>query len=370
MQRVLVAAAMLTLAAPALGQTREPEQLYAEGVAARIAGDVVRAVDLLHQVVEAQPANADAHLQLGLALSAAHRDAEAEAALLRTLELAPDYADASIALARLARRRGDRAAAMTALKPVSASNQEARDLLTQLNSGNSSLAHRWQLDMDGSYSALGKNRSDWKEASLQLRYLAAATTTITARVEGSRRFGANDAYGELRIDQKLSSRVSSYVSLGATPDADFRPEWQIGAGGSVRIRSGGTATVVTLDARQARYAAGDIQTVSPGAEQYFMGGRAWISGRWINIFDENGNRRSGWLGRADMLVDDDAIRLFAGVVDAPDVSEGIVTETFAVFGGISADVSTRTTLRLSVSHEDRETGTDRLQFGFGLGFRF
>jgi YaiO family outer membrane protein len=135
------------------------------------------------------------------------------------------------------------------------------------------------------------------------------------------------------------------------------------------VSRGPTATVVTLDARQARYGAGDIQTVSPGVEQYVFGGRAWISGRWINTFDEDGNHQWGWLGRADVIAND-AIRLFAGVADAPDVSEGVVTDTFSLFAGVSAAIGQRTTIRLSVAHEDRATGTDRSQIGMGLGIRF
>ncbi|PSJ42106.1 YaiO family outer membrane beta-barrel protein [Allosphingosinicella deserti] len=365
----LVATALLAVPQPAVAQTLAPEQAYEEGVAARTAGDIARAVELLSQVVEAQPANADAHLQLGLALSAAHRDEEAKAALSRTLEIAPDYVDARIALARLAQRRGDLDEARRQVGSISSSNQEVRDLISTLSAGEAALPYRWQLDIDGSYSALGSGRPDWKEATVQLGYNAGPATVIAGRLEGSRRFGFSDVYGELRLDQRLSSDAAIYVSLGGTPDADFRPEWQIGVGGSLRVRRGPAATAVTLDARQARYAAGDIQTVSPGVEQYIFGGRAWISGRWINIFDEAGNHQWGWLGRADVLATE-AIRLFAGAADAPDVSEGVVTDTFSLFAGVSAAISQRTTIRLSIAHEDRATGTDRSQVGMGLGIRF
>jgi YaiO family outer membrane protein len=173
----------------------------------------------------------------------------------------------------------------------------------------------------------------------------------------------------VRIDQKLAEGASAYVTLGGAPDADFRPEWQIGAGGSLRVRGGGTATALTIDARQAHYPAGDIQTVSPGVEQYFADGRAWLTGRWINVFDEQGNRQSGWLARGDVMATD-RLRLFAGAADAPDVSEGVVVDTFSLFGGVAYDLSDRTSLRFSIAHEDRDTGSDRLQAAIGMGFRF
>ena len=359
-----IAAALLT-AAPAAAA--DAQQLYRDGVAARHAGDAERAIDLLGACVAAEPRNADAQLQLGLAFSAAGRDSEAEAALRRTLEIAPGYDDARIALARIAQRRGDRAAAAEALAQVAPGNAEAATLRAKLAAG--ATAYRWRVDVDGSYSAVGSGRSDWKDGSVQLRYQRSADSAVAIGLETSSRFGHSDTYGEVRLDQRLSNAVTAYVTAGGTPNADFRPEWQIGAGGSAQLRSGPAATVVTVDARQAHFEAGDIQTVSPGVEQYVAGGRAWLSGRWINIFDERGHHRSGWLARGDLLASE-RLRLFAGVADAPDVSEGVVVDTFSLFGGVSADLSQRLSLRLSLGHENRESGADRTQIGVGAGFRF
>lgn len=343
-RRLLALAAFALVSATQPGEAPDPDRLYRDGVAARHAGDNGRAVSLLRQVVAAQPDNADAQLQLGLALLAEGRLDEAEAALRRTLAIAPDYQDATDALARLAQRRA-------------APDEAAEDA-----------APRWRLDVDGSYSAL-EGRRDWQEGSVRLGYQASEDTTVGAAVEVSRRFGETDTYGELRIDQRLSDGASAYVTAGATPNADFRPEWQIGAGGSVRVAAGENPTVLTVDARQARYRSGDIQTVAPGVQQYVAGGRVWLTGRWINIFDENGRHRSGYLARGDVMATE-RLRLYAGLADAPDVSEGVVTDTFSLFGGIVYDVGDRTQLRFSIAHEDRETGSDRLQAGVGIGFRF
>lgn len=346
-RRLVAAAALLLVSATEPPGEADPERLYSEGVAARHAGDNERAVTVLRRVASAQPDNADVHLQLGLALMAAGRLDEAEAELRRTLALAPDYADAQQALFRLDERRSAPAAA-----------------------GASAEAERWRLDLDGSYSALERSaQPDWREGSVQLRYQASPATAVGGGVELSRRFGETDVYAEARIEQRLSPGTSFYVSAGGTPNADFRPKWQIGAGISARVRSGPSATVLTLDARQARYRAGDIQTVSPGIEQYVAGGRAWLTGRWINVFDENGRRHGGWLARGDVMASP-RLRLFAGAADAPDVSEGVVTDTFSLFGGASVDVSRRTSLRFSIAHEDRARGADRLQASVGVGLRF
>jgi YaiO family outer membrane protein len=244
---------------------------------------------------------------------------------------------------------------------------EAAGLRTQIR-GAAGEAARWQLDLDGSYSTLDA-QPDWREGTARLRYQATPGTAIGAAVEVSRRFDATDTYGEVRVDRRIGSGASVYGTVGGTPDADFRPKWQIGAGGSDTVAGGANPTVATIDARQARYRSGDIQTLTPGIEQYLANGRLWLTGRWINIFDENGSHHSGWLARGDALAGK-RVRLFAGVADAPDVSEGVVVDTFSLFGGISVDVNRSTTFRISVAHEDRARGTDRMQLGVGLGLRF
>ena len=353
MRRLLGLAALLLVSAAPPPPGASAETLYRDGVAARYAGDTARAVDLLQGAVAAEPGDADAQLQLGLALLAADRLDEADAALRRTLDLAPDYQDAKDGLQQVAELRGDTSITLTPLPAAEAAPR---------------LDYRWEMNLDGSYSAL-EGGTDWQEGALQLRYEASEATTVGGTVEVSRRFGLTDTYGELRIDQRVGEGANLYVSAGGTPNADFRPEWQIGAGGSVRVRGGPSATVLTLDGRQARFRAGDIQTLSPGIEQYVFGGRAWLTGRWINIFDENGEHQSGWLARGDVMASE-RVRLFAGLADAPDTSEGVVIDTFSLFGGAAFDVGDRTTFRLSVAHEDREFGADRLQFGVGLGLRF
>jgi YaiO family outer membrane protein len=360
--RVTFAVALsLVLAAPAHGQ----DDPYQAAVQARIAGDPARAVRLLQPIVTADPRNADAQVQLGLAQLALNRLAPAQAAFEAALAVAPGYADARIGLARVAQRRGDRAAALRALEPVDPGNADAAALRTQLNAPEE---RKWQLDLEGSYSHLSGPQRDWHEAAAQLRYRPDERIAVGGRVEYARRFGLDDVYGELSLDRQIASGVRGYVSFGATAKPDFRPEWQIGAGVSARLHGGRYATVLTLDARQARFAIGDVQSVTPGIEQY-LGERVWLTARWINLFDERGTHRMGYSLRGDAQVSG-KLRLFAGYGDAPDTDEGVVVEVRSVFGGVSYDIGPRTTLRLSLAHENRATGADRTQFGLGLGLRF
>lgn len=363
-RRLAVAALLVLIAAPASAQGQDD---YARAVAARQAGDPATSIALLEPLTAADPANADARLQLGLAYLASERLDDAERAFRETLAIAPDYADARIGLARVAQRRGNSAAARAALTEVPADNAEAIALRAQLAEGGEATTG-WRADLDASYSMLQGTQPDWKEVAGALSYRS-GDTTIAGRVEWLERFGLQDVFGELRLDQRLSDRATVYVALGATPDADFRPEWQLGLGGSLRVRDGGDATVLTLDARRARYRVGDIQTVNPGIEQYLGDGRYWLTARWINIFDERGDHRMGYLLRGDAQASD-RVRLFAGLSDAPDPDQGVVIDTFSLFGGAAIAIGDRAELRASIAHEDRSIGADRTQVSLGLGWRF
>jgi len=358
------------LAATAVQAQTSPDELYQQGVEAYRSGRANEAITLLERVVAAQPDNADAWVQLGYARLASGDLAGAEDAFRRTLAIAPDYADAHVGMARIAQRRGDLSGALSTLEPVDPTNADASALRAQILSGppgEVASPYRWSLDLNGSYSFV-EERADWKEFSARISYRPTDGTTLSSVVETSRRFGLNDTYGELRIDRRFSPGANGYVFVGGTPDADFRPKWQIGFGGGVRVDSDPGGTVLTLDVLQSHYAVGDIQTLSPGIEQYF-GGNAWLTGRWINIFDEDGGHHSGWLVRGDVLATP-KVRLFGGLADAPDTSEGMVVETFSVFGGLSWDIDERSTLRFTVAHEERDTGSDRAQASLGMGWRF
>ncbi|HVH48791.1 MAG TPA: YaiO family outer membrane beta-barrel protein [Sphingomicrobium sp.] len=338
---------------------------YERAVAARLSGDPARAEALLAPLVMADPRNSDAAVQLGLARLALGQLDAAEAAFKAALAVAPDYADAHVGLARIAQRRGDRAGAIRALDAAGADTPDAAALRRQLVE--TPPQPKWQMDVEAAYSWLDGPQPDWRELALQIRRTGTATA-VGGQIEYARRFDRNDIYGELQIEHRLSDAARVYAALGGTPDADFRPRWQVSAGGSFRVNGGPNATILTLDGRQARFIGGDVQSLSPGVEQY-VGGRMWFTGRWINLFDESGTHRSGYLVRGDVQASD-ALRLFAGYSDAPDTDEGIVTDVRSLFGGASIDLGRSHILRLSLAHDDRATGADRTQLTVGFGLRF
>jgi YaiO family outer membrane protein len=342
---------------------------YREGLAARLAGDGARAAMLLERVVAAEPANSDAWIQLGLALLAIDRLDAAEAAFRRTLELAPDYQDARVGLARIAQRRGDRNSALAELDRIAAPAEDARALRAQLENEPVEGVGLWSIDFDLGYAWLEDGQPDWQEGAVRIRRRAADGSAITAAVEASRRFERTDVYGELRVDGRLTPAVDFHLLGGATPGANFRPRWQIGGGLGWRMTGGGTPTVLRFDVRHADYRAGAITTLNPSIEQY-LAGRLWLTGQWINLFDARTDRhRMGWLGRADVMASD-RLRLFGGLADAPDLSEGVAIDVFTMFGGLAWQASNGIALRLSVARDDRASGSDRTSLTIGLGTAF
>lgn len=220
---------------------------------------------------------------------------------------------------------------------------------------------RWRFDLEGSYSDLTHGRESWREAALRGSYAVDDTWTLGAAVEAASRFDNFDAYVEARADARFEGGTSFYVLAGGTPDADFRPRVAFGVGGAQRLftsESFFAAGVATLNVKYAEYLAGDVETVNPGFELYVAKGRAWLTARHINIWDETGRHRTGYFVRGDVQADDD-VTVFAGYADAPDTSDGVTVDTTSWFAGLGVDVAPDTTVRFAVAQEMREQGYDR-----------
>ncbi|WP_147416744.1 YaiO family outer membrane beta-barrel protein [Sphingomonas edaphi] len=326
------------IAIPATAQSPDP---YAEAVEARRAANPARAASILEQVLKADPANSDALVQYGYSLLALRRLDDAEAAFRQALAVAPNYQDARDGLELVTQRR------KAAPAPA---------------------ATRFKLDLDGGLTSVSQGQPDWRDASVQLRYDQNSAVVLTGRVELARRFRRTDVYGEARVDFRQGNDLSGYLLTGGTPDADFRPKVQLGMGGSAKIGGTSNPTIATLDARWADYASGEVWTLNPGVQQYLGGGRVWLTAQWINIF-QGSDHSSGWLARADYLPTP-KLRLFGGVANAPDISEGVVLRTSSQFGGLALGITDNQDVRLSVAHDDPDGSAKRTSISIGTGIRF
>ncbi len=229
-------------------------------------------------------------------------------------------------------------------------------------------APRLRLDFAATYSDLSHDRDDWREGSAGLSYDFGDGWRLGGAIEAASRFGQFDAYLEARADHEVASGVWVYGLTGGTPDADFRPRVAFGAGGSARLfqqRGFLAAGVATLDLRYGDYTAGDVETVNPGFELYLIDGRATLTARHINIWDETGRHREGFFVRGDAQPTD-TLTVFAGYADAPDTSEGVTVDVRGWFGGVAVDVDERSTVRAVIGQDLRDTGYDRTTFTLAL----
>jgi YaiO family outer membrane protein len=354
----------LIFAVPA--QAQSAHQDYEAGVAARHAGHPGKAALLLRRAAQKDPQNSDIQVQLGFAYLAAGRLGEAEIAFRRTLDLAPAYDSAKLGLAHVAFRRGDLATAQAELDQIASPDADAEALRRQIVSALEARPWRWSIDFDGSYSQLNQG-SDWRSAGLTLLRRFDDETTVAANLEMTNRHDHTDVYGEARIDYRFAPGIHFNFLLGGAPQADHRPELQVGAGTSIRVHDGPAATALRLDLRHADYATGPVNIVTPGLEQH-IGGTVWVTVQWINVWDSYAYS-SGWLARADFMPSE-RLRLFAGAADAPDLDTGTVVRTQTFYGGVSLGLGGGVSARLSFAHDDPEGTSNRDTLALGLGYRF
>lgn len=372
---------VLTIATAKAQDLTDFDTLYSNGTEARLAGDFAEAADYLERALELSPGNADVLLQLGLIRGYQEDYAQGEALLLRALEEAPGYTDVWLALARMRYWDDRREAAQRALDEVLAlepDNKEALELRERLasadtESGDGAPGYRWRLDSSVSYSRLARSDLDpWRETTHQLGYRLDKDITLTGRMELSERFDEVDSYFQAGVQHRFGQSGDLYLNAGVTPDADFRQDWDVGLGGSLKLheaRGDFGPIFLTFDGGHAHYSDDAFQTVSPGMQLYLFEGQAWVSGRWINNFRELNEHEQGWFVRGDVRVTQD-LRLFAGLANAPETSEGVTYDVRSYFAGAVYDLNDRLSLNLSYLHEDRQESYLRRAITAGITLRF
>lgn len=340
----------------------DPTALYQAALEERRVGRNDAAVDKLNAVLVLRPGDADARLIRGFSLMALGRLEEAEADFEAVLRIAPAYADAHLGLAQIARRRGDleRARAETGRAALAAPDRA--DIAAM------AIALRplpaWRVDLDVAKSRLGGGLPGWTEARLGAVRALDERWAIAAAAEWTERFGAEDLLVEARLDRRFRSG-GGYVSLGGAARADYRPRVVLRAGGDVRLSP---AISGTIDASVARFASGEVTSLQPGLAVDLATGRVRLAARWINVWDETDQRRTGYAVNAGWKAAD-RLRLRLDYADAPETSEGVTVDVRAVSASAEYGLSDQVALRLGVLHEDRGA-YDREGITLGLGWRF
>lgn len=353
---------MIVAPEPAAIIQTDIQSLYNSAVADRLAGRPADAVPKLEQVLVARPEDADARLNLGLALLELGRLDEAETAFRRVVAQAPDYADAWLGLARVEQRRGDIGAARTLANEARRAAPDSAEAIALQQALKPEPG--WRADILTARSQLSHDLPDWTETHLSLSLRLDETWTVGGAIEATRRFNIEDVYLEARADASLRGG-SAYVAVGGAPDADYRPELAVAAGAWMDLPAGLAATV---DASVARYRTGIVSNLHPGLAWGLADGRLQLSARWINVWDENGDYRSGYAAQTRWEASD-RLALRLGYADAPETTNGFTVDVATWNVGAEVGLTDRLTLRIGYLSEDRDA-YDREEVSLGLGWRF
>ncbi len=318
------------------------------------AGQHDEALRTVDAVIARQPQNAEAFAIRGrIAFYQGHLDA-ADAGFAAALRLEPGNAEAAAGHADVARAR-------------KASERDATR-----SKGDS--APLWRIDAGYLHSRFSRlTLEDWREGFLRIERRWSGGTALSARVDTSNRFGSTETAVGAGVAQQFSPVLYAYLEGAVAPGADFLPRWTVSTGGRVRVaeeRANLGPLLLTADLRHKSYATGDVQNADPGIELYGLGGRVWLTGRWINAFDRTADSRlAGWFGRIDWQAAA-PLRLFAGYSDAPETEAGITVDTRSTFGGAAIDLTPKIRLNADLAREDREGSYIRNVFGVSLTLRF
>jgi YaiO family outer membrane protein len=323
------------------------EAMLGAARAARLAGDYSGAECTLTRLIVATPRDADAWLELGL-LRAVEGDAQrAEAAFLQVLQIAPDYDDAKIGLARLAYRTGDVAGAriwLARIGPDRAHDPEIEALRAQLRHASRA---QWRWDVLAGYSRLSNDLSPWREASVSISRRE-GQSSLGLGIDYARRFSRTDVYGELRFARGFGATTWS-LALGGATRAHFLPEAAARVAFSTREDRDwifdGALTI-------ARYNVGEVDRFGLRATRRF-GDALRFNAQGILVRDETDELRSGYaVGGAWRFRD--RLELSLAWSDAPESSEGVTLDVRGVELGLAADVTPRLRVRVSALHEQRD----------------
>lgn len=362
---------------------------------------------VLERAVRLAPRNADAILALARVKAWQSDFAGAQREVDRVLALAPGDFDAKAFDARLAMSRRDFAGAQRKYEALAKEHPGNTEVLIGLGdaraeSGDqkrareayeaaikvdpqSSLARtrlaappkparlRWHLSSSVSFSTFARQRREpWYETFHQATHFPTESIAVHGRIEISHRFRKTDTYLQGGVDARVMPWLTAYLHLGGTPGANFREQVAVLGGGSIRLLQGGHwlgGSLAVVDAKYTRYRTGPVRTVAPGIQQYFAGGRIWLTAKWINTIAEDDRYRVGWSVRADGMVTD-RLRTFAGASAAPETSENITIDTRSYFGGVIFDWTETVAVGIDYLYEDRRGSYVRSATTATLRIRF
>lgn len=373
----LTFALCLTLATPVMAAS--VEGVVTQSRAAAAEKDYDAALHMLRTAQQEHPENLRLIMTEAQVLSWQGQHGKAEQRLASLDKKHDTNADVMLLRANLAYIRQDYAHAESLYESILNKHPDYTDARTGLERTQKARAYaatqnyQWQLDTGYEHSALSRTaQPDWNQQFMQLnRFLNDRKTIIHGRVARHNQFRNIDSEYELGITQRFHEGLIGYTAFTFSPDADFRPDYRISAGGKVRIADDTSEIFpvwLTLDGRYDTYANTRILNLNPGLR--IEPTKAWaFSGKVIAVDEESVSPIYGYELRADNRISDEW-RLYAGYADAPESVAGVVVDTVTYYGGASVDVTPFTTLRLSYARDDRENSFIRQVVNASISYRF
>jgi len=373
----IAATLAVSLASPAIAANIE--HVVQQSRAAAIDQDYATALEMLRTAQKEHPDNVRLIMTEAQVLSWQGNHAEAEQRLSSLDAKHDTNADVMLLRANLAYIRQDYAKAeelYTAILAAHPDYVDAQNGLERVQKARAYAAtqdYQWQLDMGYEHSALSRSaQPDWNQQFLQLnRFFNDQKTIVHGRTARYNQFRNIDSEYELGITQRFHDGLIGYTAFTFSPDADFRPDYRISAGGRVRVVEDSQDTFpvwLTLDARHDTYESTRILNVNPGLRIEPKEGWA-LSGKIIAVDEEGVSPIYGYDIRTDNRIAE-KWGIYAGYADAPESVAGVVVDTTTYYGGVAVDVTPFTTFRVAYARDDRENSFIRQVVNASISYRF
>ncbi|TAH34212.1 MAG: YaiO family outer membrane beta-barrel protein [Alphaproteobacteria bacterium] len=231
----------------------------------------------------------------------------------------------------------------------------------------------WQTDAGFEFSDFSRrNQPNWNQEFTQVtRFFDSKKMAMHGKIIRYDQFSNIDSEYEAGVDRSFFPWLNAYLYGSMAPDADFRPEWRLMGGGSLRLNDPAWNLVpvwLTLDSRYEDYSDTEVMNINPGL-RIEPADRWSIAGRMISVKQRNEERVYGFDLRLDGAVADDW-RFYTGYANAPETVAGVTVDTTTYFAGAAIDITQAHTLRLGYTHDDRENSYIRQVLNVSLTYRF
>lgn len=362
--------ASVIVAGPATAQDATVAADREAAQAALAAGDFARAREILQGLLAASPDNADLLRRLAAAQAADRDLAAAQQTIDRALALAPEDADIQLARANILLWRGNldearkQAGVVAARRPgypglaeftaaAAALEDTQRPRVRSVSVGQSvsrakfAMADATTWTTQHAAIVLGLNELDRATLEIEREDRSLVDTRLAGRLD----FSA----GQHRI----------FLTGSATPEADFRERWSLGAGAELRLAD---RTELLAGLRHADYRFDNVTVLRLGLRQRLTPSLT-VTGETIQLFGGGEGYRFGGSLRADVTPVSGPSFFVIGAM-YPDAEVDGTRQLRSVAAGTVIALGSGFSLRLAGEYENRKDSYERIGANVGLVWSF